>query len=256
MYIVLSHWHVLWFVRAGVMALLLVTATQRKTYHQFPVFFTFLSWIGLSSIIMLWMDYAPSISTKQYDNAYEIEVLGETALGFMVLYELLRLRLQDYPAIAKVGMSIFRGAIVILAFITIALAAYIPVGSLVPHIPVQSLMFRSVRTLHCGLLLCIFAFCSYFRLPWRSRLFGFSLGLGWYMGSSLAIQAMRTQLAPLGKTLSTYALNFANEVAFIIAALIWLTYLLMPDTESDEPRQPPPDSDLPAWNQELRRLSE
>jgi len=76
------------------------------------------------------------------------------------------------------------------------------------------------------------------------------------MGSSLAIQAMRTQLAPLGKTLSTYALNFANEVAFIIAALIWLTYLLMPDTESDEPRQPPPDSDLPAWNQELRRLSE
>jgi len=96
MYIVLSHWHVLWFVRAGVMALLLVTATQRKTYHQFPVFFTFLSWIGLSSIIMLWMDYAPSISTKQYDNAYEIEVLGETALGFMVLYELLRLRLQHF----------------------------------------------------------------------------------------------------------------------------------------------------------------
>jgi len=255
MFYLVWHWHILWFFRVALVSFLFATAIQRKLFRQLPFFFTFIAWLAAFGIIMISMDYAPSITKAQYDDAYLVDTAGETALSFLLLYELLCRRLRDYPAIAEIGAHTFRVTAIGLALLAIALAWYIPAGSPVPLLPIQSLMIRSIRTLHCGLLIFIFAFCSYFRLPWRSRAFGFSLGLAWYMGSSLAINALRSQLESWEKTRVTYALYFSNEVACIIAALIWLAYLLIPETESDEPSQPPPDSDLPSWNQELRRLS-
>jgi hypothetical protein len=256
MLLLFSHWHVLWFVRATLLVFLVCVVIKKDVHRDFPFFSSFIGWLAVCSTIMLWMDYSPLITSPEYNVGLIVEMIGETFLSFALLYELLRISLHDYPRLKNPGMSGFRWMVITLAAVGIALAWYIPVGSPWPLVPTQALVFRTIRTLECGLLLFVTAFNTYFRLPWRKYSLGITVGLSFYMGSSLAMNAIRSQIEPRTKGLTQSILAFSNETVYIVSVLIWLIYLLAAQPTSDPSDTNVPPHDLGAWNRELGRLSE
>ena len=251
MYLLLSNWHVLWFVRVAIVVVLFCVVMYRRVPRELPLFSALIGWLAFAGMVMLWMDYSPLISAAEYRRGINIDTAVENTLAFAAVYELLRNRLRDYPRLNDSGMSAFRWLAIILAIMGIALAWYIPVGQPWPIVPVRALLIRTLRTLECGLLLFIAAYCSYFRLPWRKYTLGITIGLAFYMGSSLAMNAIRAQIEPYGKTFTRYALDFSNEIVYITSAVIWLAYLLVPEEGTEPTSSNFPPHDLGAWNREL-----
>jgi len=255
MFFLFSHWHVLWFVRASLMAILFCLVFKQRIHRDFPLFSAFIGWLAFCGIAMLWMDYAPAITEAQYNVGYEVDSIVDVSLAFAVLYELFRYRLDSYSDLSGAGLSTFRWATIGFIFIAIGLAWYIPIGHFRPLVPTQALILRTVRTLQCGLLLSICVFCEYFRLPWRGRSRGIAIGLGLYLSTSLALNALRTQLSPYKGVPLRSMMDFLNEVAYLITVLVWSVYFLRPEEAVQNLSPQLPEEDLRAWNQELSRIS-
>lgn len=256
MYFFFSHWHALWFVRSTLVGFLFCVVMYRRVPRELPLFSALIGWLAMCGIVMLWMDYSPLISVAAYAHAFVVDMAVETILVFGALFELLRYRLHDYPRLGNPGLSGFKWVVLALLFVGIVLAWYIPVGKPWPLVPVQALVIRTIRTLECGLLLFISVFCTYFHLPWRKYTLGTTVGLAFYTGSSLAMNSIRSQIEPYGKDLTRYILDFSNEIVYIISAVIWLAYILIPEKINEPPSSGVPPHDLGAWNRELGRLSE
>jgi ABC-type transport system involved in multi-copper enzyme maturation permease subunit len=96
------------------------------------------------------------------------------------------------------------------------------------------------------LLLFLFVFSYYFRISWRSFVFGIASGLAFYLAVQLAVSALAAH---------TYiaAANTIDTGAYHCSVLIWLSYLLQPHRSPVRVKSLP-NHQLESWNLELERL--
>jgi hypothetical protein len=111
------------------------------------------------------------------------------------------------------------------------------------------LVERSVRVVQCGLLLFLFISSAYLGLSLRNHVFGVALGFGVFVGVQMAAIAMRTQAGLVTQD----ALNLVKMASYNCAVLVWMTYLLAPQSADDEARVPVA-AEVKSWNRALLQL--
>lgn len=247
-------WRSLWFLSVGLHGLLTLVAIKRGFQRPFPVFICYTAWITLEGIILVYMDYAPSVSGNEYFIA-SVSGLAMCAAGrFAVVYEVFKHLLNRYPALSRTGTVLFRFVTIALLGVVILLAKFSPPRGNDPLMSSVYLLDATVNIVLVGLLLFVFVFSGFFRLSWRSHAFGIALGLGIFGTVSLSTSAIRAQLQPIAPNEMTNMTEVINQGTYVICALIWLAYLLATERPPQTPKPRIPKHDLGAWNQELQRF--
>jgi hypothetical protein len=246
-------WHGVWFAQTGLRALLLVLVLRRKFYKQYPVFAAYVGWALLKSSVLLFMNYAPFVSGDQYYRVHAASSVIDAVLRWGIIYELFDHVFRDYATLRSLGPKLFRWATLALIIGAVALAWFAPASGVGRVMSALYAMERNVNVLLCGLLIVLFALAQYFRLSWRSQVFGIALGLAVMTASDLGAYAVRSQIEPIARNLSTDILDFITQGATLCCVLIWTVYVVAPE------RKPQavallPQHDLETWNQELERL--
>ena len=250
-------WHIVWFARVTLSLVLFLVIISRHVYRQFPLFSVYAGWISIAGTLLVGMNYAPFVSGGQYFAGTAISNGVEAALAFAVIYRMFSETVGRHPPLSRLGGPAFRAATLIVIAIAVALAWIIPGRSPSPLMFAHTILERTARILQCGQLVFLFLFSRYFRLSWRSRAFGIALGLGILASTSLAINAIHSQIMSVRWDHTHFALALANDLTYLLAVLVWLFYLLAPEETPHSPPPPPgglPDYDLETWNRELERM--
>lgn len=254
-------WHVIWFTRIALSLVLFLVIIRRQLYKQLALFTVHTGWIAVAAMALMAMNYAPSVSGYQYFAGVTISNAVEAALAFAIIHQMFMQRVRGYPVVKDLGRSAFRATTLIFVVIAVALAWLVPGRWPNQLISGYLVIQRTARILQCGQLLLLFLFCGYFRLSWRSRSFGIALGLGILSSTSLAVNAIRSQIVSRTWNLGEYTMASVNDSTYLLAIMVWLFYCLAPE-ETPQPKDHPPmddrflEHDLETWNRELERLLE
>lgn len=253
------HWapllsHFFWIGCVPCQAILFVLLVRRGVHRQFPMFAIYTGWSVLKSGTLLAINYMPAFTGDDYHRAFTVGAVGDTALGFCVIYEIFNYVLKDYPAARELGARLFRWATVVLLLITIALAWYAPASGSGHAMAVFYVLQRTVSILQSGLLIFLFLFSRSLGLSWRSYAFGIALGFGIYASVNLGTAAIRSQIEATATNLSTDILTLISTGKYLFCILLWMTYLLAQERQPKAPTRPLPPHDLENWNRELQRF--
>ncbi|MGO9124899.1 MAG: hypothetical protein ACLP6G_08410 [Terriglobales bacterium] len=250
-------WHIVWFTRVILSLALFIVIIKCHLYKQYLLFAVHSGWIAVAGIVLVAMNYVSFVSGNQYFAGTAISNGVEAALAFAIIYQIFAERARYYPAASSLGVVAFRATTLICVAIAIALAWFAPAQGPDQPTSIYAVIQRTVRTLQCGQLIFLFLFCAYFRLSWRSRTFGIALGLCILTSSSLATNAIYSQIAA-GRmwNLGKYTLALLSDSTYLVAVLVWLSYLLAPEPTPQLIDATLPDHDLETWNRELERLLE
>ncbi|HYA23696.1 MAG TPA: hypothetical protein VEF05_06020 [Terriglobales bacterium] len=247
-------WHGFWFAQSGLRVLLLLLVLRRKFYKPYPVFAVYVGWAALRSVILLFMNYAPFVSGNQYYQVHAASSVIDAVLRWGIIYEMFDHVFRDYATLRNLGPKLFRWATLALIIGAIVLAWFAPASGLGRVMSTLYAMERNVNVLLCGLLIVLLALAQYFRLSWRSPVFGIALGLGIMAASDLGTYAIRSQIEPISRNLSTDVLDLIIQAATLCCVLIWTAYLLAPERKPVARVVQLPPHDLETWNHELERL--
>jgi hypothetical protein len=243
-------WHYLWIAPQVLQLAVAIIIVQRKLHKEFPAFLLYIIFEIVFNSALFVLDHDPSITWYQYRWAESMGDGFSIVLRFAVIQEIFSIVCDSYPSLNRIGTAMFRGAAVLLFAVAVAIAFHTPGAEYAPRVVAGLVVLnRAVAIVQCGLLLLLFLFASYFRLPRRSYVFGIATGLGIFSAVQLATAAIRSQV----QVESRLFIDFLPMITYHCCVLIWLFYLLVPEPVW---RAAPsvPTHDLESWNRELQRL--
>jgi hypothetical protein len=247
-------WHYFWFAQAILYPALLVVLVRRGLQRAFPLFCLYVGYNSLHTITLLGMNYTPAVSGNQYYTADAVSTAVLAALSLGAVYELFRHAFGDYLVLRHFGTRSFRWGILILMAIATGLAWSAPASGDGHLMSVFYLLKRTMNLLLCGLLVLLFVCLRYFKLSWKSYPFAIALGFGILASANLAAYAIRSQIEPIARSVSTDILDIVSQGAALCSVIVWLLYALLPQPGSNAPANALPEHDLETWNRELERL--
>jgi hypothetical protein len=243
-------WHYLWIAPHVLQVVIAVVMIRRKLYREFPIFLTYTITDVVQSTVLFVMDHSPSISGRQYWEAYFCCTVVCIALRFAVIREIFFHVFRPYPGLKDMSWVIFQGSALVLLLAGVAMVVYAPGNGANPLLSGVHVLDQTVGLMQCGLLALLILFSSYFRLSWRSQVFGIAAGLGIFASVDLATAAMRVWI---GAAAANYVFDFVTMATYHCCVLIWLGYLLLPESSRRVVKELP-ENDLEQWNTELQRL--
>jgi hypothetical protein len=156
--------------------------------------------------------------------------------------EVFRSALSGLPGLMKFGIVIFRWAILVSLVLTFSSISFNNRGlALIPSI--ASGLMRSVSILELCLLAFLCLSMNALRLSIRDMAFGISLGFGLMASGDFLFASFSNH----GESM-TAPLQFAYEIAILVALGIWSTYGLLPET-ARKPMMMPANSTIFRWNE-------
>jgi hypothetical protein len=226
------------------LAAIFALALARSLYRRLPVFFVYLSFEIVQSVVLGLLrcpPYAPGYS--RFFFTYWACQLVEVGLGFAVIYELFAQAFRPYQALRHFGLVLFRVGAIALFVVAIVMAAWGP-GKAPSHL-FATIFFldRSVSIVQCGLMFFLFVFSSYLGLTWRHQLLGIALGFGLIASAELASSTVWLQWG----TRTAIAWDFIRRGAYDVALIIWIAYLVPRET-SPAPVRVLPLNDFAEWD--------
>jgi hypothetical protein len=243
-------WHYL-FLAPNILALMLVVCVWRTPVRKnHPFFVAYLLFLAFEQFCLYWMDLSPMFSAVTWWKAFWVGAIIEALLKFAVIAELLRRLLHPWPSIAKVGRNLITGAGVVLVFTAAIAAAYAAPDNVHWLVSGGHVLEQTIYLAAAGLILSIFAFAAYFRIPWDRTAFGIALGYGMVWCQHLAIWAL------ISGGIVRYRdwLDFANMSTFHLCVLVWIYYLVPAKQEVPAAASVLPENSLDIWNRELEHL--
>lgn len=243
-------WHYLWLAPYALQVFIVLTMVRRKLVHEFPVFLTYTVFEMIQGGTLFALDHMPSVSAPQYWEAYWASLVLSITLRFALIHEIFCHVFHDYAALQELVRLLFRWAAALLLLVAVVVSAYAPPTEGYRFLTGVYVVNRAVDLIQTGLLVFLFLFSSYFKLSWRSYPYGIALGLGIFSSVDLATSAIR---ASVGPALGNYQFDFITMATYHCCVLVWLVYLLAPES-SYRAVQGLPDDNLKRWNSELERL--
>jgi hypothetical protein len=243
-------WHYLWIAPHILQVIIAVVMIRRRLIREFPMFLAYTIFEVVQGGALFILDHSARVSPYQYWEVYWV-VQGVTiALRFAVIYEIFSHVFRPYPALRELSQILFRWATVVLVLVAVAVAAYAPGNG--THLIVSGIKIvaRTASLVQSGLLVFLFLFSSYFRLSWRSYVYGIAVGMGIFASVDLATSAIRaaSEIAE-----GSHAFNFLSMAVYHCCVLIWLVYMLAPESVGRTVKDVP-DHNLEEWNAALQRL--
>lgn len=245
-------WHYLWLAPHFLQLCLAVLLWRRGLHKIFPVFVFYLIFEAFEEFTLYAMDVAPSISARVWWSAFCVGLIIEGITRFALVGELAFHLLGPWPALAKLGNRLLRGAGVVLVLLAALAAAYAPIDN--PQTAISSRAHILEQTLYivlAGLILLLFLLAAYFKLTWKNSAFGIALGLGVLSCEHLSAWAV---MANGGLPDKRYLLDMLNTATYHLCVLIWFYYLLVPQKSVTRSAVSLPENNLAIWNRELERL--
>lgn len=240
----------LWIAPHVLQVLLLAIMWRRGLLRVYPTFAAYTLISVVQTALLLYVSRLDPELTHSYIPFYLMGMAVSTALRFGIIAEIMADLFREYLVVVGPGKWILRGTAGVLILAAAALAAGQP-GNLSNSLQSLSLVLdRAASILQVGLLLVLLMFSRYLGVAWRNQSFGIAIGLGVFASTELAVSAVRLY----------YRAPFAHFFDLITMAvyhgcvLVWIGYMLIPETVTSPPARKPPDHNLEAWNEELERM--
>jgi hypothetical protein len=242
-------WHYMWMAPHVLQLVIAVVMVRRGLAAKFPVFFAYTVFQIVEEGTLFTLDHMQSVSGYQYWCAHWVGSLISIGLRFGVIREIFVNIFRAYPGLEELTRVVFRWAVVILIFAAIAIAAQAPEVGTVHLLSRVHILDLFVDVIQSGLWLLLLSLSFYFGLSWRSVAYGIAFGLGVFSTVDLATEAVRIWTG----FVAGYAFDFVSRATYHCCVIIWLAYLLAPET-SRRTLKELPKNNLEQWNAELQRL--
>lgn len=220
---------------------------RRKLYHRFPYMGAYLC-LRVVSMPMLLAAY--SLYSRPWGRSlysvyffgYWAVYLASALLLLLVCVEVFRSALSALPGLMKIGIVIFRWAILVSVVLTFSSISFVHHGmGAVPDIAVG--LMRSVSVLELCLLAFLCLSMNALRLSVRDMAFGIALGFG-VMAANDFIFAVLMPKAPS----MTANLQFVYEAMILVSLAVWVAYCALPEA-ARKPLMMPANSTIYRWNE-------
>jgi hypothetical protein len=162
-------------------------------------------------------------SAQCYFFTYWVVYAISAVLLYFICVEVFRSALSALPGLMKLGVVIFRWAILVSAIVTFSSLSFAHRGFLVLPDVAFGLM-RSVSILELCLLAFLCLWMNALRLSARDMAFGIALGFGLMSSSDLVVALFLARFASL-----TAPLQFAYQSVILCSLSTWVVYCALPE---------------------------
>ncbi len=205
----------IWWCANALQALVLVRALARGFVTKYPIFYAYLSYVLLESLLRFYVYAAhPSL----YQPFYWYTQLISVAVGCGVILEIYRRALANYPGAARMAQCLL--LIIFLAVVCKAILNGLsgPVWS-----PAKTMaeLERNLRTVQAVLLLAMLGVLSYYAIPVGRNLRGIIWGYALFIGTSVISLTIRSHLPDNAQAWWQYI----QPVTYLISLVIWCVAL-------------------------------
>lgn len=177
-----------------------------------------------------------------YFFAYWAVYITSAVLLLMVCIEVFRSALSALPGLMKIGIVIFRWAILVSVVLTFSSITFAHHGlAAVPDIAVG--LMRSVSVLELCLLAFLCLSMNALRLSIRDMAFGIALGFGVMSSNDFIFAALVPRTSSM-----TATLQFVYEAVILASLAIWVAYCALPEAVR-KPLIMPANSTIYRWNE-------
>jgi hypothetical protein len=220
---------------------------KKRLYRRFPAMG---SYLGLRLGSMPFLLAALYIQAQPWGRnyfpvyffSYWTVYLASAVLLFFVSMEIFKSALIGFPGLMKIGVVIFRWAVLVSVIVTFSTVSIAHRGLLAIPELVAGLM-RSVSLLELCLLGFLCLSMNALRLSVRDIAFGIALGFGLMSCNDFVVNAVISHSAPL-----TAPMQFVYEGVLLATLAIWAVYCWLPEP-ARKPVVMPASSAIYRWNE-------
>jgi hypothetical protein len=177
-----------------------------------------------------------------YFFGYWAVYIASAGLLFFICIEVFRSALSAFPGLRRIGIVVFRWAIVVSVIATLSSISFAHRGFLAISDVALGLM-RSVSVLELCLLAFLCLSMNTLRLSARDVAFGIALGFGLMSTNDFVVASLISHNASL-----TAPLQFVYEAVLLAALGIWVMYCALPEP-ARKPVVIPVNSAIYRWNE-------
>ena len=209
-------YNALWFAHPILQAALAVVMRRRKLDQTYPFFFSYVVFQIVAFALIF-----PFRAERFYEiffYSYWATTAVSVVLGFKVIHEIFLDVFRPYHTLRDLGSVLFKWAGLVMLMVAAVMAASVRGGGDDPLVSGILTLQRSVRVVQCGLVLFLLVFSRYLGINWRQKSFGVALGFG-------TLASVELSIVVLGVDRQTLS-SFVNMVAFNVAILTWLGYMV------------------------------
>jgi hypothetical protein len=194
----------------------------RKAYHEYPGFFTFVSFSVFRSLLLLCVTFVHPAWFRLVQWAAYVPQL---AILVAVVIEVLYLLFHPFRTLPRNTAAHFLGATGTVVLFAIAFAATHPGAQATAWATFATAMDQAVSWIFCAVFMLVALFSTYFGIPWRHRLYGIGLGFLLYLSTDVAVTTIIAQfrLPPFS------LLRLLDMIAFLVSCVIWTYYFFAPE---------------------------
>ena len=212
----------LWCINPVLMGVIAVGMYRNRLYREFPYFFNYVVFQILSFAIEF-----PLRNWANYYYVYWTTSALSVVVAFAVLLEIFKDAFRPYEALRDLSVILFRWCALVVLLVAGMWAVSSWHGGQIDGITnVISLVDRSVRMMQCSLVLFLLLFNQYLGISRRNFVFGVALGFGFFAAVNMLVM---TALAH-DTVISHGNLRRINSFAYIVSAIVWLAYSILPST--------------------------
>lgn len=220
---------------------------KRKLYRRFPYMGAYLG-LRLASMPMLLAAYnlyqhpwGRSLYSV-YFYGYWAVYLASALLLLLVCVEVFRSALSALPGLMKIGIVVFRWAVLVSVVLTFSSISFVHHGvAAVPDIAVG--LMRSVSVLELCLLAFLCLSMNALRLSIRDMAFGIALGFGMMAANDFIFAVLMPRTPSM-----TASLQFVYEAMILVSLAVWAAYCALPEAVR-KPLMMPANSTIYRWNE-------
>jgi hypothetical protein len=181
-------------------------------------------------------------SAQCYFFTYWVVYAVSAVLLYFICVEVFRSALSALPGLMKLGVVVFRWAILVSAIVTFASVSFAHRGFLIIPDVAYGLM-RSVSILELCLLAFLCLWMNALRLSGRDLAFGIALGFGLMSSNDLVVSLFLARFASL-----TAPLQFIYQSIILCSLGTWVAYCALPEPVR-KPVMMPVNSTIYRWNE-------
>jgi len=212
--------HALWILHPLLAAGIAVIMVRRKLHGKFKFFFAYML-LQIADFALLY----PSFMRERYSTFFFLYWATNTIgifLGFMVIHEVFLDVFRPFHTLRDLGTVLFKWA----GLVMLLVAGVVSFSSgsweaVPPWMQAIITTQRCVRIIQVGMVLFLIVFTRYVGVSRRQHSFGIALGFGGYALVELTLIA-----SWLGSHLISPQIDLVNIVAYNLALLTWLGYVL------------------------------
>lgn len=222
---------------------------QKGLYHRFPAMAAYLGLHVFATPFLIAVFYMQSMPWGQsylgiYFFSYWALYAASAVLLFFICMEVFRSALASFPGLMKIGIVIFRWAMLVSIIMSLGSVIMTHPSShemITAEITVSLMRWVSILALSLLAFLCLCM--NALRLPARDMAFGLALGFGVFSANDFVLASFFSS-----HTAMSGALQITYEALVLVSIGIWITYAALPEP-ARRPILMPASSAIYRWNE-------